>query len=76
MAPWQTALIYIINYLPAVLAGVFTFRKMKARYKRPLHGGTDPRVYVVTFFAAAVTLLATTLLLYYLISVYYAGYTA
>ena len=76
MSPLQSALIYAINYLPPILVGIFTYRKMKARYKRPLHQGTDPRVYVVKIFAAAITLLAITLLLYYLISVYYAGYTA
>ncbi len=71
MTPLQSALIYAINYLPAILVGICVFRKMKVRYKRPLHSGTDPRVYVITLFATAVTLLLTTLLLYVLIAAFY-----
>ncbi len=76
MSPLQSALIYTINYLPPILVGVVVFRKLKLRYKRPLHSGTDPRVYVITLFASALTLLFMTLLLYILVSAFYAGYTA
>lgn len=75
MTSLQTTLLYILNYLPPVLVGVYVFRKMKVRYKRPLHSGIDPRVYVITLFSAALTLLVLTLLIYYLVSVFYSGYT-
>lgn len=76
MPALQSALIYIVNYLPAVLVGILVYRKMKARYRRPLHEGTDPRVYVITVFCAAMTLLVTTVLLYFLISAYVVGLSA
>ena len=72
MTQLQSALLTIVNYLPPILIAVHVYRKMKARYKRPLHKGTDPRVYIITFFAGALSLLFVTLALYLLIAAFYA----
>lgn len=62
-ALWN-ALLYLVLYTPPVLAGIFTFRKLRKKYSKPLDSTIDWKVWVFTVLAISFTLLVM-LVIYY-----------